>query len=676
MDLKHILTTMLICCWLWQGLAHSDPSECLKANAKSCGECIQAGKNCGWCTKNEFLQQEELTGARCDDIESLRKRGCSMEDIENPNGSLRVNVNNSLAGSVSGEKIKPEDIVQIRPQKLTVKLRSGEPQTFSAHFKGVEDYPIDLYYLVDLSLSTQDDLEKMKMLGIELKNEMLMITSDFRIGFGTLQTNPCTAGETCTNQFSFKNVLPLTDDGATFNTLVGKQTIAASLNSSEGGVDAIMQAAVCGDRIGWRNVTRLLVFYSNAGLRFVEDGKPSRKLRRAGRCHLDTQGVYTARRHHNHPPFAHLAQKLNDNKIQPFFAVKEEFKDVYKTLQDLIPKSEVGIRTSNSSNVIRLILDAYHALSSEVILENSKLPEGVSIHYTAYCKNNTVHTGENGRKCSDIQRGDEVSFVISITAKKCPNNGEKTLIKIRPLGLNEFIEVVLKFVCECECHKKGIANSPVCDQGNGMLECGTCRCNEGHIGRFCECNIDEVFSEASCRKDNTSLICSDNGDCICGECVCKTRENPKEIISGKYCECDNFNCDRSNGLICGGNGICNCGICECLPNFIGSACDCSLYVSPCISTNGEICNGNGICECGSCKCLNTMFSGPTCEQGPTFPGADTIHKKVSLGALEDGLFTSRFSVMSSKGVSIWSSASPPLVFLCSILLCGILACKT
>ena len=26
-------------------------SDCIKANAKSCGECIQAGPNCGWCKK-------------------------------------------------------------------------------------------------------------------------------------------------------------------------------------------------------------------------------------------------------------------------------------------------------------------------------------------------------------------------------------------------------------------------------------------------------------------------------------------------------------------------------------------------------------------------------------------------------------------------------------------------
>lgn len=48
------------------------------------------------------------------------------------------------------------------------------------------------------------------------------------------------------------------------------------------------------------------------------------------------------------------------------------------------------------------------SLSSEVILENSKLPEGVTIAYTSRCKNGVVSEGENGRKCSNISIGDEV----------------------------------------------------------------------------------------------------------------------------------------------------------------------------------------------------------------------------------------------------------------------------
>lgn len=49
-------------------------------------------------------------------------------------------------------------------------------------------------------------------------------------------------------------------------------------------------------------------------------------------------------------------------------------------------------------------------MSSEVILENGRLPEGVSITYKSICKNGAEGTGENGRKCSNISIGDEVDM--------------------------------------------------------------------------------------------------------------------------------------------------------------------------------------------------------------------------------------------------------------------------
>ena len=61
-------------------------------------------------------------------------------------------------------------------------FHAGEPQSFDLKFKRAEDYPIDLYYLMDLSYSMKDDLENVKNLGTQLMLEMSKITSDFRIG--------------------------------------------------------------------------------------------------------------------------------------------------------------------------------------------------------------------------------------------------------------------------------------------------------------------------------------------------------------------------------------------------------------------------------------------------------------------------------------------------------------
>uniref|UniRef100_A0A8C4DFF4 Integrin beta n=1 Tax=Dicentrarchus labrax TaxID=13489 RepID=A0A8C4DFF4_DICLA len=576
MDLKLLLISTLLglfCC----SNAQKEGNECINANAKYCGECIQAGAKCGWCT-----DPGETVSTRCDELDSLIKRGCDKAMIENPHGEQKTLKNKPVTHRKKGaEKLDPEDITQIKPQKLSLTLRSGEPQSFDLTFKRAEDYPIDLYYLMDLSYSMKDDLENVKNLGTSLMLEMEKITSDFKIGFGSFVEktvmpyisttpakllNPCTGDQNCTSPFSYKNVLNLTSDGKKFNTLVGQQHISGNLDSPEGGFDAIMQVAVCGDQIGWRNVTRLLVFSTDAGFHFAGDGKLGGiVLPNDGKCHLENN-MYT--------------------------------------------------------------MSHYYSLSSEVILENSKLPEGVTIAYTSHCKNGVVSEGENGRKCSNISIGDEVTFSISVTSKGCPKQGKTDTIKIKPLGFTEEVEITLNFICECECHKDGIKNSPLCH--NGTYECGACKCNEGRVGRQCECSSNDVATEdmdRTCRKDNGTDICSNNGDCVCGTCECKKRDNPEERYSGQYCECDNFNCDRSGNKLCGGHGRCECRVCICDPMWTGSACDCSLDNSTCMASNKQICNGRGTCECGTCKCTDPKFQGPTCETCPTCPGVCTEHKE-------------------------------------------------
>ncbi|XP_077347210.1 integrin beta-1-A-like [Lithobates pipiens] len=625
--------------------AQPSGTECLKANAKSCGECIQVGPNCGWCSKVDFLQEGEPTSARCDNLAALRRKGCPAEDIQNPRASKKMLKDNPITNKTKGNSVNSSAITQIRPQQLKFKLRSGEPQTFNVTFRRAEDYPIDLYYLMDLSYSMRDDLENVKNLGTALMEKMKQITSDFKIGFGSFVEktvmpyistnpakliNPCTVDQQCTSAFSYKNVLSLTNNGSIFNELVGKQQISGNLDSPEGGFDAIMQVAVCGDHIGWRNVTRLLVFSTDAGFHFAGDGKLGGiVLPNDGKCHMQ-DSMYTMSHYYDYPSIAHLVQKLSENNIQTIFAVTKDYQDIYKELANLIPKSAVGTLSSDSNNVIQLIIDSYNSLFSELILENSKLPEGVTISYKSFCKNGDIGTGENGRKCSNISLGDQVEFEITITTHKCPKKDQTESIKIKPMGFTEEVEILLKFICECDCQQFGTPDSPKCHFGNGTFECGACRCNEGRIGKECECSTQQVSSEdmdAQCRKENSSEICSNNGDCICGQCVCKKRENPNEVYSGKYCDCDNFKCDRFNGLICGGNGVCKCRVCECFLNFSGSACDCSEDISTCIASNGQLCNGRGTCECGRCKCADPKFHGQTCEMCQTCLGVCAEQKE-------------------------------------------------
>lgn len=149
------------------------------------------------------------------------------------------------------------------------------------------------------------------------------------------------------------------------------------------------------------------------------------------------------------------------------------------------------------------------------------------------------------------------------------------------------------------------------------------RCESGYIGKNCECQTQGRSSqelEGNCRKDNSSIVCSGLGDCICGQCVCHTSDIPNKVIFGQYCECDNFNCERYDGQVCGGlkRGSCSCGQCNCKEGFEGSACQCQRSTTGCLNARLVECSGRGRCQCNRCIC-EKGYQPPLCEECPGCP---------------------------------------------------------
>ena len=60
-----------------------------------------------------------------------------------------------------------------------------EAHRITVNYAQAEDYPVDLYYLMDLSHSMEDDKQKLSALGNLLAESMQNITSNFRLGFGS-----------------------------------------------------------------------------------------------------------------------------------------------------------------------------------------------------------------------------------------------------------------------------------------------------------------------------------------------------------------------------------------------------------------------------------------------------------------------------------------------------------
>lgn len=153
--------------------------------------------------------------SRCDLKENLLDGGCEGSAVEFPSSSLSIVEEKALSDKASGTG----DVTQVRPQRVHITLRpgtkliqkkgkkqkvwqlwrdtfrfcqftdslvcpSGDAKQFTMEVKQVEDYPVDLYYLMDLSYSMKDDLQRLTILGNKLAEAMGRTTSKLRIGFG------------------------------------------------------------------------------------------------------------------------------------------------------------------------------------------------------------------------------------------------------------------------------------------------------------------------------------------------------------------------------------------------------------------------------------------------------------------------------------------------------------
>ncbi|XP_069328350.1 integrin beta-6 [Eulemur rufifrons] len=530
---------------------------CAVGGAETCEDCLLIGPQCAWCSQENFTHPSGV-GERCDTPANLLVKGCLLNFVENPVSQIEILKNKPLS---IGRQKNSSDIVQIAPQSLILKLRPGGEQTLQVHVRQTEDYPVDLYYLMDLSASMDDDLHTIKELGSLLSKEMSKLTSNFRLGFGSFVekpvspfmkttaeeiANPCSSiPYFCLPTFGFKHILPLTNDAEKFNEIVKNQKISANIDTPEGGFDAIMQAAVCKEKIGWRNDSlHLLVFVSDADSHFGMDSKLAGiVIPNDGLCHLDSKNEYSMSTVLEYPTIGQLIDKLVQNNVLLIFAVTQEQVHLYENYAKLIPGATVGLLQKDSGNILQLIISAYEELRSEVELEVLGDTEGLNLSFTAICNNGTLFPHQ--KKCSHMKVGDTASFNVTVNMPKCERSRH---IIVKPVGLGDALEILVSPECNCNCEKEVEVNSSKCSHGNGSFQCGVCACNPGHMGPRCECGED-MLSTDSCKETPDHPSCSGRGDCYCGQCICHLSSYGN--IYGPYCQCDDFSCVRHKGLLCG-----------------------------------------------------------------------------------------------------------------------------
>ncbi|NXL35204.1 ITB4 protein, partial [Glaucidium brasilianum] len=596
----------------------SKNNHCVLSRAKSCTECIRVDKDCSFCTDESFEE------SRCDLRENLLRYGCGEASIVYTRGEMRTQQNFSINTSLQR--------TQVSPQGMFMRLRAGEEMSFNMDVFQPMESPVDLYILMDFSYSMSDDLDNLKSMGQKLAEFLQDLTSNYTIGFGKFvdkvsspQTDmrPEKLREPWNNAdspFSFKNVICLTDNITRFSEELRKERISGNLDAPEGGFDAILQAAVCKEKIGWRkDSTHLLVFSTESAFHYEADGTnvlAGILARNDEQCHLDIYGTYMYDTKQDYPSVPTLVRLLGQHNIIPIFAVTNHSYSYYEKLHKYFPISEIGVLQEDSSNIVELLRTAFERIRSKMDIRADFIPKAMKTEFTSLMYKKT----ESGS--FHINRGEVGKFDVRLKALEyvggqhvcsLPEKDRQGVIHVKPTSLSDSLKVTASVICDaCPCEQQQQFNSPKCSF-HGDFVCGQCICHQGWRGDTCDCSPASSPNNEACIRPGDVEPCSGRGECLCGKCQCYSEELTQRF-DGAFCQYDILQCPRTSGFLCNDRGRCSKGACVCESGWEGPGCECPTSNDTCIDSQGGICNNHGRCECGRCICDKaSLYTSSTCE---------------------------------------------------------------
>uniref|UniRef100_A0A8C0H2X8 Integrin beta n=1 Tax=Chelonoidis abingdonii TaxID=106734 RepID=A0A8C0H2X8_CHEAB len=574
-------------------------NRCVASRARSCTECIRVSKDCSYCTDETFKE------SRCDLKDNLVSYGCSGASIV------------YVSGEILDLSLKK---TQVSPQRMLMRLRAGEEASFNMDVFQPLESPVDLYILMDFSYSMSDDLNNLKVMGQKLAEFLQDLTSNYTIGFGKF-VDKVSAPQTdmrpeklrepwrdADSPFSFKNVIRLTSNIDHFSQELMKERISGNLDAPEGGFDAILQTAVCKEKIGWRtDSTHLLVFSTESAFHYEADGTNVLSgilPRNDEQCHLNRAGIYTYDTRQDYPSVPTLVRLLGQHNIIPIFAVTNHSYSYYEKLHKYFPISEIGVLQEDSSNIVELIRVAFERIRSKMDIRADSVPKSMKTEVTSLKYKKT----ESGS--FHVTRGEVGSFKVRVKAHEyvggehvcnLPKKEQQGVIHMKPSSLSDSLKINVSVICDvCPCEQQKMVRSSMC--------------------RSCPALLSSSSDNQACIRPGDSEPCSGRGECLCGKCQCYS-EDLTQRYEGDFCQFDNFQCPRTSGFLCNDRGRCYMGQCACESGWGGPGCECPTSNDTCIDSKGGICNGRGRCECGRCICDKpSRYTDLTCEISYSLPG--------------------------------------------------------
>lgn len=164
------------------------------------------------------------------------------------------------------------------------------------------------------------------------------------------------------------------------------------------------------------------------------------------RCALSPTGSYSGQTHYDYPSEQDVITVLRNKTIVPIFAVTSDVTSSYEGLKQNIPNAAIGVLSSNSANVVDLLVAQYNKIKQTTRLERVGLDDRtLNIRYFSACNGATL---QETNVCNALGYQGSVSFRISINLQDCRKGGGTKSVRIAPQGLPTAFQVAFNAICE------------------------------------------------------------------------------------------------------------------------------------------------------------------------------------------------------------------------------------
>ncbi|XP_028163608.1 integrin beta pat-3-like [Ostrinia furnacalis] len=572
------------------------------SNFATCGECIAyGGDKCVWCS------EPNITTSRCQSEALSKKSWCKKEFLYNPVMYTEKNIT-SEKFRLGNEKLKS---IQLRPQKLHLKIRPGATYNFVMDYKPAKHFPLDVYYLMDSSYTMRDTVKSLKTKAKSVFELLTKFTNNVKFGLGTFIEKPALpfVEPNLHYAYSYRHHLNFTSNMTEFVEAMKEIKTGGNFDDQEAGLDALMQVMACDDELEWRSdAKRIIILCTDAAYHSAGDGKMvGAEIPNDMKCHLNESKFYDHSLIQDYPSVSQINKMSSDGNFIIIFAANKIVEYDYTALAEQITGAKYVELTSD---IYEIIKTAYLKSVRHLTIKY-QWPPYVQLKLDPDC---TVVD----ERCK-MAHEEAVSMKAEIKVTSCPENTTVDL-EVGPTvgGLADKLMIKLEIDCQCECERdeKAVQNSSMCSNA-GSYQCGICNCNSDRGGNICQCDKTATSTTDleidKCKHENGTRFCSGRGSCECGKCKCSVG------FSGDFCEFDDNSCKRQDGKLCSDNGRCTHGACECDEDWGGEDCSCFNRNSNCFAPySKEVCSNNGQCVCDECVChkiagKNETYSGAFCE---------------------------------------------------------------